>query len=427
MAALWRDRWAWLGYGVLEILALYNYYEYYYHSAIKPTLAELTHYLWIALIETFTPALLGIRNAGAPSGVHAGAIVAALLAVSSGVALTLYLRPRAWRCLVAFLVVFAITMLPVGLNRISQFGVNIGYELHYQQSVQFMFWVLAAFALSSRWGGQRAQDDKVRSWLAAHQPSRAILAVAGTAAIAGYGVFYIRSVDAMAKRAWEPRQARAYVNAFLADVDRIRRLTGREPDLIDHEVPGNIQFPSFAPFNRYDQFFGIFDSRLRIDEIASTAYFVNSMGQLLPVRFTSSGSGILRTATVSEPDGSDVIPASSSSGAPACVPDGWTVARLHIKLSAPQAMARQPTGLPYALRVYFRMRARAPVPLLLANAKSITVDNGFPHVWGPGRGGELAPLSVRMPVDEVAFELPGGACVGGLAFGEFSLAGPPVR
>jgi uncharacterized protein YhhL (DUF1145 family) len=426
LAALWRDRWAWLGYGVLEILALYNYYEYYYQSVAKPALHEVAHYLWIALVETFVPAVVGI-DPEAPLSTHAGAVAAAVVVVGAAVLLTLYLRPRAWRCLLAFAVIFPLTMLPVGLNRIGQFGVGIGSEIRYQQSVQFMFMVLVAFALSPRWGGRRAPDDRLRRWLVARRPSPVVLLVSVAVALAGYGALYITSVRAMSKAAWEPREARSYVHSFLVAVGHVRARTGSEPVLIDHEVPADIQFASVAPFNHYDQFFGMFDSHLRVDEIADPAYFVTDKGYLLPVHFDPQAVGILRDSTFSAPDGSNVGRAATSQGSGACVPTGGASPRLHVALSRPQAMAAQASGLPYGIRIRYRMPVRAAVGILLVNRGAVTPDGGFPHIWGPGSGGELAPLSIRTPVDEVDFELPAGACVTRLDFGVFSLAGSPIR
>jgi uncharacterized protein YhhL (DUF1145 family) len=427
LKALWRERWAWIGYGVLELLALWNYYEYYYVTAVKPPLHELAHYLWIALFETFVPALVGIKNPQAPISNHAWVILLAGLVVATVVALTLYMRPRAWRALLAFLIVFPLTMLPVGINRISQFGIGIAYEVRYQQSVEFMFFVLAAFALSARWGGRRPSSDRLQGFLASHRPSPAVLALAGALAVAGYGALYVTSVDAMANSSWEPRETHAYINNFDAGVRHVKAQTGAQPDLIDHEVPGNIMPSSFVPFNHYDEFFGMIDTALRVDQIADPAYVLNSTGELLPVRFDASASGMLRGATVSAPDGSGTIPAWSTQAAGACVPTGQPDTRLHVHLATPQAMSTQVSGLPYALRVRFRIPVRTSVDVLLANSQSVILDSGWMHIWGPGAGGELALLSVMTTVEGVALELPQGSCVTSLAFGMFSFAGAPVK
>jgi hypothetical protein len=427
LSVLWRERWAWLAYGVLEILALYNYYEYYYHPAAHPTLHQLAHYMSIAWFDTFLPALMGIRNPQAPLDGHLAVVIAAGMIAAAALAIVLYFRPRAWRCLVAFLAVFVVTMLPVGLNRIGQFGVAIGYELRYQQSVQFMFFVLLAFALSTQWGGRRSSRDRSSRVLIFRRPTQRVLAGLCALAIVGYGALYVTSVRGMANASWEPRDARVYVHNFLAAVSRVKRLTGREPDLIDHDVPADIMPASFAPFNRYDEFFGMIDPRLRFDQIADPAYVLNQTGELLPTHFVASASGNLRTATVSEPDGAHVIPAWSSQASAACVPAGQAGTRLRIQLSRSEMMTPQVTGLPYALRVHFRLPVRASVALLLANSGGIVLDSGFAHLWGPGLGGEFAILSVMTSLSEVDFELPQGSCVSDLSFGVFSFIGSPVK
>jgi hypothetical protein len=425
LSRLWAERWAWLCYVALAIAGLYNYYEYYYASTPRPPFHELLHFLWIALFESFVPALFGIKDPEASLSSHAGVIVATIVLAVAVIAVTLYFRPRAWRCVAAFAIVFLITMVPIGLNRVGVYGVGTGQELDYQQSVQFMFLVLAAFALSPRWGGQRGLSDGAHRRLATMRPSPAIVAIACAVVIAGYGVLYVTSVHAMSKAAWEPRLARNYIDAFRAGVGRVKAQTGSEPNLIDHEVPENIQFSSFAPYNHYDQFFGMFDANLRIDQVSRRSYFVTNNGALLPVEFVTRTSGVLDSASVSNPDGSNVVPATRSATS-ACTPAGAAEMRLHVRLPSPQTTVPTSSGLPYALRVFYRVPARVGINILLGDAGNLIVDDGFPHIWGPGDGGEIAPLTLKTAFDEIALELPGGTCVTSLAFGQFSLTGEPI-
>ncbi len=420
LARLLRERWAWLCYIALASAGLYNYYEYYFSPTPRPSIHELVHFLWIALVESFVPALVGIKDPEAALSSSTIVIACSVLFIATTIVFTLYIRPRAWRCLAAFSVVFLVTMIPIGLNRVKAFGVGVGQELDYQQSVQFMFFVLAAFAISLRWGGQRSRTDKVGRWFAKHQ--RAFAPAACSFLLAGYGALYITSAHAMSKATWEPRIAHAYIKHFLAGAKRAEELTGRQPDLIDHEVPENVQFASAVPFNHYDQLFGIFDSDLRIDQIASPTYFVTNEGALLPVSFDATAVGDL-TAPKPSPTGRPA----STQGSVGCVPTGSPATRLHVRLSAPQNMPAQWSGLPYGLLVKYRTPTRAPVAILLGNSGNVTVDEAFPHVWGPGAGGELAPLSIKTAVDELAFDVPGGTCVTSLAFGHFSPAGAPLQ
>ena len=64
------------------------------------------------------------------------------------VAFAVWRRPRTWRCIAVFLGIYLLSMVPLGLERISLFGVGIGQELYYQQSLQAIFWILVALTLS---------------------------------------------------------------------------------------------------------------------------------------------------------------------------------------------------------------------------------------------------------------------------------------
>ncbi len=425
LAGLWHEKWIWLSYGMLDAVAFIHYINYYYYPAVRPGAGQLLHYLEIALVEGFVPALAGVKS---PQGLLSGyaAVIFANLLVIAGVVVTLYLRPRAWRCVAAFVLVFFVTMTPVGLNRIHQWGVGIGAELNYQQSLHYMFLVLVAFALSSRWGGRRASAGAPACLLPIHRQGASFLAVAGVAIVVGYSALYVSSARAIADATWEPHYSRAYVSTFLASVDRVRVRTGWEPVLIDLNVPHSIMPAVFAPYNRYDQFFPLVDRNLRVDEIADPVFVVMDSGQLAPVRFAASADGVLNAATVSATDGSGVVPAARDAALQVCVPAGRSVSRLHIPLSVAQTVAPRSNELPYGIRVRYSVPYRVPVNMLLDNAHAITLDTEVDRVWGPGAGGELAPVTVRQQVDEVAFDLPGGSCVTDLAVGLFDYSGPPA-
>ncbi len=106
---VWRERAAWIGFGVLDIAALANYFHRYYSQMPHPTGGQVVHFLDIAFFETFIPGLFGIKQL--PSSGTATA-VATTIAFAAIVGVTLYFRPRAWRCLVVLLAAFLLTLLP---------------------------------------------------------------------------------------------------------------------------------------------------------------------------------------------------------------------------------------------------------------------------------------------------------------------------
>lgn len=417
-----RERWAWTGYIVLDVAALINYYSFYYYPATRPSLHELVSYLIAALFGTFVPAVVGIKYAVDPAG-HTLVIVAACVVVGAAIAVTLYLRPRAWRCLAAFVLVFLITMLPVGLTRVARFGVSEGYVIYYEQSLQFMFLVLAAFALSPRWSGRREPGvagrlHVVRRRLPAIRVSRGRAAtVAGTAALAAYAALYLTSLGAMSAASWQPRQDGAYVHQFLAGVARIRRATGREPVLVDLRVPKQVLPVKLWPYTTYGDFFAVFDSRVRAGEVGSRLYVVGRYGHLIGVRFEASTTGLIRRARTSATSHPAGARAASIQASAACVPGRRAFSWLRMPLAHPEMLRPQKSGLPYALRVHYRLPTDSRVIVQLLAAGTGLPFGTATHGWQRGTGGRLVPLGFSGVLGAVAIRLPAGACVADVTLG----------
>jgi hypothetical protein len=420
LAVVWRERWAWIGYVALDAAAVVNYYRYYYKPATHPSFSELAHYLAIALFQTFVPALVGVRYTPGP-----GVAVAAGFVVLAAVAVTLYLRPRAWRCLAAFILVFLINMLPVGINKITQTGVAIGEAVYYQQSAQFMFLVLAAFAISSRWSGRRAWPQgemlrpTARRWpaFAIRRPSPRALTAAGTAAVAVYATLYITSVRALAHQVWQEGKDSAYVQQYLASDKQVRAATGREPVLVDLDIP-TVEVPRrFFKVPMYGVFLALFNPNLRVGELVKQPYVLGPSGRLLPVRFIASTRGLLGQASVTTANRSAEPAADPSGGSNACVPAGLPASWLRVPLARPQQLHAQPQGFSYLLRVRFRMAAAAHVRITLVAWRGGPGFAGVSQEWGRGAGGRLIALSFTGQLRELDFRLPAGACVTQLNFG----------
>lgn len=427
VALAWRERWAWTGYVVLDVAALINYYSFYYYPAVRPSLHALVSYLIAALFGTFVPAVVGIKYAVNPGG-HPVVIAVACVVVGAAIAVTLYLRPRAWRCLVAFVLVFLITMLPVGLTRVARFGVGEAYVIYYQQSLQFMFLVLAAFALSPRWSGRREPSavrrlHAVRQRLPAIRISRRRAAIfAGGAALAVYAALYLTSLRAMSDASWQPRQDSAYVHQYLAGVARIRRATGHEPVLVDLRVPKQVLPVKLWPYTTYGNFFAVFDARVRAGGLASRLYVVGRYGHLIGVKFESSSTGLIgraRTSATSRPAGAR---AASIQASAACVPPRRSFSWLRIPLAQPETLLPQKSGLPYGLRVHYRMPKGSRVIVQLLAAGTGLPFGTATHGWPRGTGGRLVPLGFTGVVGAVDIRLPAGACVADVTLGRLRFA-----
>jgi hypothetical protein len=425
ISVLWRERWAWAGMAVLESAAIWNFYAHYYLSMPHPTAWQMLRYLWGALVESFVPALGGIKDPQAAVSQHAVVIAACMLAFVALIGSWVYIRPRAWRCVAGLAVVFAVTMAPVGYNRIKLWGVASGKELYYQQSLFFMFLVLVAFAVGAAGGRRRPLSVPVAELGRRLGAAPAAIATLGAALVAVYAVLFITSVHAMTSRtaAPEPYGSRAYVDAFRASVRRAVAMTGHYPVLIDSQIPAAIM--GFAPFDHYDQFVPMVDSRVRVNVAGPPAYVLGADGGLLPVSFSGLTAGVLSRSFVTAPDGSgSAPPPSGSTGNEACVPAGHRVWALHIPLTAAQTTA--PRDLPFGLRISVRMPRSASVPVVLVGRTTDALDQTYSTAWPAGAANEFKVLSVNAHVDAVEFLLPGGACIDSLSFGAFNVAGPPV-
>ena len=427
VALAWRERWAWTGFVLLDVAALINYYSFYYYPAVRPSLHALLSYLSGALFETFVPAVVGIKYAVNPGG-HPVVIAVACVVVGAAIAVTLYLRPRAWRCLAAFVLVFLLTMLPVGLTRVARYGVSVAHVIYYQQSLQFMFLVLAAFALSPRWTGRREPSaagrlHAMRQRLPTiHVSPRHAGAVAGAAALALYAALYLTSLKDMSDASWQPRQDSAYVHQYLAGVARIRRVTGQQPVLVDLRVPKQVLPVPLWPYTTYGNFFAIFDPHLRVGGLASRLYVVGRYGHVIAVKLESSTTGLIgraRTTATSSPAGAR---AASIQASAACVPARRSFSWLHVPLAHSQTLLAQKDGLPYALRVHYRLpRGSRVIVQLLAAATGLpfgTVTRG----WPAGTGGRLVPLGFTGVLGGVDIRLPAAGCIADVTLGRLHFA-----
>jgi hypothetical protein len=409
-----RERWMWLGLGLLEAVALYNFHSRYYFAMPGPTFVQLLHFLAIALPGTFVPAMVGIKAPESALGQHAAVIVACNLLAVIAVGLMLYLRPRSWRCLVAFILVSLITLIPLGINRISFSGVAVGHELYYQQPLQFMFLLLVAVAVATgRPHGRGLRTGRHERELA--MPAVALLAAA---VLSGYGALLVSSADAMADAYPWPQYARSYVKNFRASVRRVARLSGRRPVLLDQQVAAGILPPKFTPFDNYDELLPIIDSRISFDRAGGPIYVLSAYGDLVRVRFHPLASGLTADGTIAAVIASSRGRAPYTRRAGSCLPPSAPYSRLWIPLSRPVSL--KPANAPFALRVVVHMPRRADVPIFLARSGQEVLDATYPALWPAGQDDQFAPLSIQTRVQTVGLGLPPGACVSRLALGTFA-------
>lgn len=418
--AVLRREWVfWAGCLALEAAAAINFYTRYYRPVPHPSLWHLLDFLVISVIGTFIPAMFAIKNPQSALGREPAVIVACAVVMAAIVGCVIYRRPRAWRCALAFALVAVITMVPLALNRAAQWGLHTGKELYYQQPLQFMFLILAAFAVRA---SASRPPPGVLARLRAPVPAAALLA----SAFAAYGALYVTSVHAMSRSfsVWDPRRSLSYARTFEASVGRTIARTSREPVLFNAQVPDEVD----GKYDSYSIFFPMIDSHVRYNVVTSPMYVANGSGALVPVSFHVRSTGLLARATVLRP-GRPAAPALMRVGA-ACVAPGTGTARLRIPLLRPLRL-RFSTAMiqgdrpPAALRVFVRMPASRTVLVAAHGVWSWweKLDGVFPPTFPRGTSGQYVPLDVGGHVRAIDLRLPGGACVSSLAVGSFVRVG----
>lgn len=420
---LWKEKWAWMSYGVLDVAALINFLTGYYFHVARPTLAQMGRFLELGLFESFMPALLGLKDPELPLTNHVGVVVAADVIVVIVIGLTVWRRPRTWRCAAVFVLAFLVAMVPLGLNRITLFGVGLAQDLQYQQSVQFMFWILVAFAMTSsgRMARSRMRQKRGRPPLPVKVWAAATLLVVAT-----YSVAYVSSVGALAESNPDASLSSVYVNGFLNAASRMRAASGQNVDVLDLTVPFNVLSSAFFPYTRYDMFFALVDPGVRIDQPAGEVFSLSTSGRLVSESFQEITSGALSKADVLSSDGSTRAPSENVGSAEACVPSGPGVFRLVVPLSRPVNLSANGAPL-YGVLVRYVDPVASSVTVRLTDPEGTILDAAVPHQWEAGGGGDLFPLlapEVRQ-LDGLAFDLVGGSCVTGVSFGEFVATGQP--
>jgi hypothetical protein len=407
---LWAERWIWLGYIVIDLLQIINFLTNYYQKVPKPTLGQDLHFLVLTAFNSFIPALVGYQRYPEPESPGALTLAWVLTVFFLALVAAVVVRPRAWRCLVVLVVSFVVSMLPLAFNRLVAGGVGVGEELFYQQQIEFVFVILTAFALSGKWGGSRPLPEalvRVRALRRQVGNGNRVAFASVLLAFIGYGVLFVTSARQIGLQQWQPRGTKAYVTHFRASAAAVRHRTGREPNLINADVPTSIMPASYVVYNEYDQFFHLVDSDVHYDQWSSPAFTVRNGGSLAQVRLTPwSTAKLAAAASSATPTG----PAQSAGGdrANVCV-HGSSPVWLHFPLRG-RLRLKWVAGHGYSIGLRYESVSRVTVAVLVANAGGVAAAQYGDETLPAGRHAELVNLDVGLEPAQVIIEAYPGMC-----------------
>jgi len=293
LVRLWREAWIWLGYGALAILAMINYFAFYY-APLKPraTVGELIRYVGVQFSQAFAPSAIGLRPLTTGWTNTAALLIDSLVFVVI-IAASIYRRPSAWRVWTVFAIGFLANSVMIGANRVGYFGVDFGRELYYLQAPAYLFLLCVGVAYSLDTAGvpyalqgeasatprapahQRRPSKRVRVW----GVSVCLLAVGL------YAVAFVTSATTMnVKDASnvESATARSYFTTLIGQISAARN-RGEQVSVLDTAVPPGIVASAFAPYNQLLFALPVVGSDTAVDQPGGATFEVAPNGSLQPL------------------------------------------------------------------------------------------------------------------------------------------------
>ena len=316
LVRMWREAWVWLGYALLAVLAVANYFVFYY-APVKPraTIAELIRFIGIQFSQAFTPTAIGLRPL-ATGWTNTAALVIDSFFFAAIVIVSIYRRPSAWRVWTVFGVGFLANAIMIGANRVGYFGVDFGLQLYYLQSPAYLFLLCvgAAFSLDMS-GAPYAMQQDVSTKLrvpASHRRRNQRLRVwsisACVLAVGLYAVAFFSSATTMSAKDQsniESGTALSYFTKLLRQIDATSA-QGKQVAVLDTTVPDGVVEPAFDPWNRLAYTLPVVGPGVAIGQLRQSTFAVTQDGLLVPMSFHRS------SATSSGLPVADVVPGSGA-------------------------------------------------------------------------------------------------------------------
>lgn len=352
LARLWREAWIWLSFVVLTVLAMVNYFAFYY-APLQPraTILELIRYVGTQFGQAFAPSAIGLRPL-ATGWTNTAALVFDVLAFSAIVIVSIYRRPSAWRVWTVFGVGFLANAIMIGANRVGYFGVDFGVQLYYLESPAYLFLLCvgAAFSLDASGAPYPRQRDigstPARVRASHRRPSRGLGVWGVTACVVAVGLYvcaFFFSATTMSNKDQsniESASAQTYFTRLLGQIDAATA-RGQRVTLVDSTVPTGVVAPAFAPANRLSYALPVLKPAVDIGQLRQPMFAVTPHARLVPVQFhrTSGTPEGLPVARVVEDSGA-TLATNETVGGGGCFTSTQPGGTITVRLSSPLIAAR---------------------------------------------------------------------------------------
>jgi hypothetical protein len=271
------------------------YLARYWEPSHLPSLDVVGQFLRTAWARVFAANFAGVHPRSTAHDSDGAVLVVQLVMVALVVASVVRSR-RAWRAWAFFAVAFLANALLVGLPRLSDFGVGVGYQLRYYPELNWLFPIALGAAFigvpSERRRPTAALKGLVAGGLAAALVVHVVVAWSGARRIA------VESPGSTTRAFLA--QVRGGLGPVTGSPDRASLIDGRFPQFV-LGVP--------APFGyRYSEILRLVDPRIAFDRSDRELYRVSDDGTVNRLWFTSATGGdagqLLDGGVLSAPVGS---------------------------------------------------------------------------------------------------------------------------
>lgn len=270
-----RTAWVWLLLLVVGALTVLNYLTSYYRRAPGASLSDTLYALYVSLVETQLPLMLGLHQPGVPMVRAVGSAVGVIV-LAGLVWVTCRRSPTAWRGWAFALVGWLVPCLALVVSRVGLWGVVVAEQPTYY----FLPTLLVMVGALEAWLAPRSLPTRIAP---RPSPPRWV----GLVAVPAIAMAYLTSLPATVLSIFTFGAVAAtgaplpdYVPNVVASAQRLDA-AGAPYSVVSGEVPAGLVPPGFSPFNRLSRVLMVSAPTVPFEHVDGPWYAADGSGTLV--------------------------------------------------------------------------------------------------------------------------------------------------
>lgn len=243
-AALRKELWLWVGYGLVWAASLANFLAYYYQPRTGPALKALGAFALRSVFTTFLPASYGIRLPQVGGSVGGAVETLAVVGLVVAVVLTWRAAAASGRGWLFLLIAFGANLWVLGTARLPVFQVGVYRSLQWQLELAFLFPIGLAIVV---------REVRARSQARAAGGRHGAAAALVIALAIPYAWFSVRSNPEVRAEFNGGDFSRPFLTALTRGLEAAGA-AGADPALLDRPLPGTFAPDWMFPYNMLSEF-----------------------------------------------------------------------------------------------------------------------------------------------------------------------------